>query len=123
MGASAVFYASISAVSTWFLKRRATAIGIVASGSSLGGVILPIMVNQLIPKIGFGWTMRAIAFMMLGLLIIANLTIKSRLSHQVKKLSIMAYITPLGEIPFLLVFLGSFFFFSGTYLPFNYLIL
>lgn len=49
------------------------------SGSSIGGVMLPTMVQHLIPIIGFGWTMRAVAFMFLGLLIIANLTIKSRL--------------------------------------------
>ncbi|PQE19424.1 monocarboxylate permease protein [Rutstroemia sp. NJR-2017a BBW] len=71
-GASAVFYASMNSVSTWFMKKRATAMGIIASGSSLGGVILPIMVNRLIPQIGFGWTMRAVAFIILGLLIIAN---------------------------------------------------
>ncbi|KAI2785613.1 Fujikurins efflux protein [Penicillium oxalicum] len=50
LGASAIFNASVNSVSTWFAKRRAFALGITASGSSLGGVIFPIMVSNLIPK-------------------------------------------------------------------------
>lgn len=41
MGAAAIFYAGISSLTTWFLKRRALAFGLSASGSSLGGVIMP----------------------------------------------------------------------------------
>jgi len=122
-GASAVFYASMNSVSTWFMKRRATALGIIASGSSLGGVILPIMVNKLIPRIGFGWTMRAVAFMILGLLVITNATTKSRVVHTKKPFTVMEFIRPLKEPAFLLVALASFFFFFGTFLPFNFLIL
>ncbi|KAL7921216.1 MFS general substrate transporter [Trichoderma austrokoningii] len=57
-----------------FQKRRALAMGIVASGSSMGGVVLPIMINHLIPTIGFGWTMRICAFLMLGLLVMNAFT-------------------------------------------------
>lgn len=41
MGASALFYGSTNSLLTWFCKRRALALGISASGSSLGGVIMP----------------------------------------------------------------------------------
>jgi MFS family permease len=80
-----VLYPSFSYTTTWFQGKRALAMGIVASGSSMGGVILPIMVNRLIPMIGFGWTMRICAFLMLGLLVITNLTVRSRLRPQPKK--------------------------------------
>lgn len=33
-------------------RRRSTALGIVASGGSVGGLIIPIMVQNLIPQIG-----------------------------------------------------------------------
>lgn len=122
-GASAVFYASLNSTSTWFLHKRATALGIIASGSSLGGVVLPIMITKLIPKIRFGWTMRTVAFIILGLLVIANITVKSRLVHTVKPFTVMEFIVPLQEPAFLLVSLASFFFFFGTFLPFNFLIL
>lgn len=39
--------------------------GIVASGSSIGGVCLPIMFSKLIPKIGFAWAMRVGALILL----------------------------------------------------------
>lgn len=123
LGASALFYAAMSSVGTWFFKNRATAFGTMASGSSLGGVILPIMVSKLIPQVGFPWTMRAVAFMMLGMLIIANFTVKSRLPSQPKKLDMMSFVRPLKEPAFALLCLASFLFFFGTFLPFNFIIL
>jgi Na+/phosphate symporter len=93
------------------------------SGSSIGGVVLPIMVQHLIPEIGFGWTMRAVAFMFLGLLIIANLTIKSRLPPVHRPLHFMELVSPFMERPFLLLALAAFFTYIGGFLPFNFLIL
>ncbi len=122
-GASAIFYAAMNCVGTWFFNKRATAFGVMASGSSLGGVVLPIMVTKLIPEIGFPWAMRSAAFTLLGMLIIANLTVKSRLEPRPKPLVIMEFIRPFKDIPFLLVTLGSWFFFFGMFLPFTYIIL
>jgi hypothetical protein len=56
-------------------------------------------------------------------LIIANLTVKSRLKPRPRPLIIMEFIRPFGEITFLLVTLGSWFFFFGMFLPFTYIIL
>jgi hypothetical protein len=123
LGASAVFYAGMGSVGTWFFKNRAAAFGIMASGSSLGGVIFPIMVSHLIPRVGFPWTMRACAFLILGMLVFANLTVKSRLSPNPKKLVVMEFISPLREPAFCLICIASFFFFFGTFLPFNFIIL
>lgn len=119
IGASAVFYAGMGSIGTWFFKRRATAFGIMASGSSLGGVIFPIFVSKLIPEIGFPWTMRAAAFMILGMLLIANATVKSRLSPKPRKVDVLEFIRPLRDPAFLLVCIGGFMFFFGTFLPFN----
>ncbi len=93
------------------------------SGSSIGGVVLPIMVQHLIPQIGFGWTMRAVAFMFLGLLIIANLTIKSRFPPARRPFNFMELVSPFMERPFLLLALAAFFIYIGGFLPFNFLIL
>ena len=123
LGASAVFFAAMSSTQTWFYRNRATAFGVMASGSSLGGVLYPIMVSELIPKIGFPWTMRAAAFLILGLLVIANCTVKSRLTPHPRKLVIMEFIRPLKEPAFALICVASFMFFFGTFLPFNFVIL
>lgn len=122
IGASAIFFGATASVSTWFKERRAFALGIVFSGSSLGGVIFPIMVNKLIPEVGSGWTMRISAFLILFLMVIANLTLKSRLYHQPKKVNVNQFIQPLRELPFLLVLTLFFLFFLGVFLPFNYIV-
>jgi len=53
--------------------------GIMVSGSSLGGVCFPIMLKRLFDSIGFGWTVRAAAFLILGCLVTANFLVRSRL--------------------------------------------
>jgi predicted MFS family arabinose efflux permease len=67
--------------------------------------------------------MRACAFMILGMLVISNLTVKSRLAPRPRKLELMEFVRPLKEPAFALLCIASFFFFFGTFLPFNYIIL
>lgn len=117
-----VLYPSFSCTTTWFQKKRALAMGIVASGSSMGGVILPIMVNRLIPRIGFGWTMRICAFLMLGLLVITNLTVRSRLRPQPKNYDAGALIKSFKDIPFLLTAFAGFFYSMGMFIPITFLV-
>lgn len=123
IGASLIFYPAMSATTTWFFKKRAFALGIMAAGSSLGGVIFPIMVERIIVKSGFGWAMRASAFLILGLLVYANLTVKSRIPPMPKPWAFMDFISPFKEIPFSLTVIASFLFFFGMFLPFTFIIL
>lgn len=52
--------------------------GIAIAGSSLGGIIWPVMMDQLLNRHGlsFGWTVRIVAFTMLPLVAIACATIR-----------------------------------------------
>lgn len=122
LGASAIFNASVNSVSTWFAKRRAFALGVTASGSSLGGVIFPIMVSNLIPKVGFPWAMRICAFLILGMLGISNVTLKSRLKHTKKPFDIMNFVRPLKDVKFVVTVAACFCFFWGMFLPFTFVI-
>jgi len=88
--------------------------GLVSIGSSLGGVIFPIMINQLIPQVGFGWTMRTCAFLILALLIFANLTVRSRVPPSKKPYHLKVFFTPYTEVLFLLVTLAMFFFYCKS---------
>lgn len=60
----------LGVIGQYYQCRRAAAMGIVIAGSSLGGVIWPIMLQRLIynPNVGFGWALRIVGFMMLPLL-------------------------------------------------------
>ncbi|KAF2722312.1 major facilitator superfamily transporter [Polychaeton citri CBS 116435] len=123
IGASMIFYPAMSSVATWFFKKRGMAFGIIASGSSIGGVVLPIMTQRLIDEAGFGWSMRAVAFLMLLLLIVANLTVSSRLTPTPRKVVVMEFFMPFKEVVFDLVTFGCFLFFLGMFLPITFIIL
>ncbi|KAF9554461.1 MFS general substrate transporter [Agrocybe pediades] len=72
IGAGLTFIATVSISVHHFRRRKALATGIVMSGSSIGAVIYPIMINKLLPKIGFAQTVRASGYSVLGCLLIGN---------------------------------------------------
>lgn len=123
IGSSAVFNACINCISTWFRRKSAMAYGIMVSGSSFGGVVLPILMNYLIPKYGFPWAIRIVAFMFLGLLVITNLTVKSRLPPRPRPFVFMEYVDSLREPRMALTVFGFFLFMWSMFLPFNFVIL
>jgi MFS family permease len=122
IGCSFLFFPTLAAVGQWWAKHRALALGIVVSGSSIGGVVLPIMVERLIPRIGFGWAMRSVAFLFLGLLVVGNVCVKARLPPAKRGFKIGEFIAPFSEVPFSLLTAGSFFIYLGGFLPFTFVI-
>ena len=92
-----------------------------SSGSSLGGIIYPTMISGLISRIGFGWTVRSIIFLMFILLIVANMTVASHSRPIRSPVRLTQFTAPLREHPFGLVCLGSFLFCSAMFLPFNFI--
>jgi MFS family permease len=80
------------------------------------------MVTRLVPQIGFAWTMRTCAFLILGLLIVGNLTIKSRFKPVKKPFSAYEFVAPLKEKPFALLNAGAFFGFIGLFIPISYIV-
>jgi hypothetical protein len=55
------------------------AIGVAACGSASGGLVYSAMARQLLPSIGYPWTMRAIALIQFALLAVANLYLRPRM--------------------------------------------
>ncbi|KAI6097980.1 MFS general substrate transporter [Pisolithus croceorrhizus] len=74
-----IYAQAMSVVPHWFSKKKGTALGIVSIGSSLGGILFPTAGQNLLPLVGFKWTVRVFGFMMLVALGIANLGIDRRL--------------------------------------------
>ncbi|KAN0064283.1 hypothetical protein ACQY0O_002414 [Thecaphora frezii] len=74
-----VFNMGINCPAHHFQQRRAMALGIVATGSSTGGVVFPILIRQLIPQIGFAWTMRVVGLIALVSTVAASLCLSTRL--------------------------------------------
>lgn len=121
-GSSAIFSASMASVVSWFLRRRAFAFGIMVSGSSLGGVVLPIMMDRMIKSVGFPWMMRTMGFMFLALLAVACATIKSRLPPRPRPFVFMDYVRGLQDVLLALTALSFFLYASGMFIPFNYIL-
>lgn len=74
---SFLFCPALATVSRYFNKNKGLAMGVTVGGSSVGGVIWPIVVNELLNKnqMSFGWTIRIVGFIMLPLLVLSVLTI------------------------------------------------
>ncbi|KAK8858957.1 hypothetical protein IAR55_003189 [Kwoniella newhampshirensis] len=73
LGMGIMFPPAVSTVSHHFgrSRYRSLAYGCVAAGSSIGGIIFPILARTLFPAMGFAWTVRIFAFIVLLATIVA----------------------------------------------------
>ncbi|KAJ7704450.1 MFS general substrate transporter [Mycena rosella] len=80
IGMGLLFVPAVSLPSHYFRAKRSLVMGMVFAGSSLGGVVFPVILNHLINgPIGFAWGIRTVAFITAVLLVIGNLLTKPRL--------------------------------------------
>jgi MFS family permease len=121
IGVAAVFQPALSCIMGWFDKKRGIAYGILATGSSLGGVIFPIMINRLIRKVGYGWAMRISAFLIFVLLAIAIVTVKARRPPGRVALSGTQMAKSFRDLPFLALAIGMACMAFGIYIPVDYI--
>ncbi|KAF9697881.1 hypothetical protein EKO04_004334 [Ascochyta lentis] len=113
------FCPSMALVSTYFVKKRAFALGLTALGSCTGGVVFPIVVQQCLPKLGFSWTIRILGFIMLVLNIITITLFRTRLPP--RKAGPIVDWESFKEAPYSLYCAGMFFTFWGLYFAFFYI--
>ncbi|KAI8627601.1 MFS general substrate transporter [Xylariaceae sp. FL1651] len=119
LGSGFLFCPAISTVSTYFSKKRSLAIGITASGSVTGGLIYPAMARQLLPSIGFPWTIRAMGFVMLGTMVFVLIFMRSRLPP--RRTGSLVEWSAFRELEYTFYAIGMFFNFWGVYFAFYYL--
>jgi MFS family permease len=83
MGSAVAFlqFPTFAVVSQYFDKKRGAALGLVVSGSSVGGVVFPLVLSKLLngSNIGFGWAIRITGFLMVPFMLFACATISPRL--------------------------------------------
>lgn len=119
LGSSLMFVSSVGVVASYFTTRRATAIGIVASGSSFGGIVYPIMVHKLIDQVGYPWATRIFGFVVLGSTIVPCVLLRSRLSP--RKSGPLVDYAALKDPVFVIYTAGTFLGFTGIYIPIFYI--
>ncbi|VDC05949.1 unnamed protein product [Peniophora sp. CBMAI 1063] len=116
LGSGCLFIPAIAVVSAYFKKRRALAIGIAVSGSSLGGIAYSAIFRQLLDRIGFGWTTRAMGFIALATLAMSLVIMPRRMTPRTRRAMFEA--AAWREMPYTLFCVGNFLSFMGTFIPF-----
>ncbi|KAK5131581.1 hypothetical protein LTR08_000836 [Meristemomyces frigidus] len=112
------FCPAMGLASTYFSRNRSLVLGIGALGSCTGGVVFPILVQQLIPCIGFGWTVRIIGFIMLLTNAVTLSFYRTRLPP--RKSGPVVEWAAFKETPYALYCIASFLYFWGLYFAFFY---
>jgi len=101
-------------VTHWFMRKRGLAIGIMTAGASVGGSIFPVAIRNLINDVGFKWTMRILALIILILLVITNLTVVRRLPPK-RKLGRIVDLQEFKEVIYSVYCVAGFVAFLGLY--------
>ena len=117
-GNGLLFCPTIALLSTYFLRKRALAISLAACGGATGGMVIPAIVQQLLPKIGFAWTVRVIGFVILFNFAIIIAFARTRISPRTT--GPLIEWTAFKEPPYALFTTGSFLIFWGLYVAYFY---
>lgn len=119
LGNGCMFVPSVAILPQYFSSHKALANGIAASGSSLGGVIYPIVFRQLYPQIGFAWATRVLGFISLSTGLVSVAVMKVRVMPKQKRA--LLELAAFKEFPYALFCVALFFGFAGFYGPIYYL--
>ncbi|KAI8084763.1 major facilitator superfamily domain-containing protein [Halteromyces radiatus] len=124
-GSSLMYYTSLTLTPQWFTKRKGLALGIVASGSGIGGLVVPFIMTSINSRLGPSWTYRILGFICLAMDLSACILIKQNPTFQSekkkKKLSDIIQLNVLRDIDYVLWVIGSDIVLLGYFIPFYFL--
>ncbi|KAG2212863.1 hypothetical protein INT46_009655 [Mucor plumbeus] len=123
MGASCLYGTVMAVTPQWFTKNRGVALGIVAGGSGIGGLVVPFIVTPLNRNLGSAWTYRILGFICLFCDIIACIFVKERIVRKKEKKSFSQIINfgVLKNTDFLIFSIASDIGLFGYFVPFFFL--
>ncbi|KAB8293720.1 hypothetical protein EYC80_009205 [Monilinia laxa] len=118
IGLGSLFMPATAVIASYFTRRRGLAMGLASSGSTMGGILYPVIFSQLINKIHFGCTIRVVAFIMISLSILPVLGMKMRYKPPaVRRLfNAEAWKEPVFTLYAIALFVG----YAGMYIPYFY---
>lgn len=130
IGTSLIFTPCVSSVGHFFRSRRALATGISAAGGATGGVVFPLLLTFLFPRVGWAWSARILALLCGCLCVCSTLLVRSNaqprnLGGETKAHAGIAQYLPdfriLRQKSFALTTAGVFFMEWGLFVPIAYL--
>jgi MFS family permease len=120
LASALLFTPSIAAVGHFFRERRGFATGIASTGGGIGGVCIPLMLQSLFDRVGWGWGIRALALLSLVLSGLSNFLLRSRLPPALNA-STHPDVRIFHNIPFALTTLGVFLLEFALFIPLTYI--
>jgi MFS family permease len=123
LGNGLQFTPAVALMSTYFARRRSLAIGLAASGASVGGVVYPLLVRALLPRVGFAWTLRTVALLMAAVGATAAAFLRPRLTPAARGSGPRAPLVEWGafrETPYALFCAGVWLVFFALFFAFYY---
>lgn len=85
IGNGCLFVPAVAILPQYFSTKNPMVNGIAASGSSLGGIVIPFVMTRLERQVGFGWATRTIGFLAMATAAISIATMKPRLTPKSKR--------------------------------------
>ncbi|KAJ4188562.1 hypothetical protein NW767_011849 [Fusarium falciforme] len=118
LGNGIVFAPTIANMSTYFTKKKTIAISAAACGAGTGGMVFPLIAQQLMPKIGFRWTVRVMGLVVLVASILIMLLARTRLPP--RKAGPLVELAAFKELSYVLFAVAMFFTLWPTWISYNY---
>ncbi|KAI5867021.1 MFS general substrate transporter [Durotheca rogersii] len=109
-------------IAHFFRVRRGLATGIASTAGSIGGIVLPVYLQWALPRLGFGWSTRAVGFVLLLLSAIATLLVRARLPPSPRPVTVLPDWSLFRDLKFLLCCVGVWFMEWGIFTPLTYIV-
>lgn len=121
LGTSLLSTVAIGTIGHFFNHRRGFATGIASCAGSLGGIVYTLMLSSLFTSAGFAWATRAMGFVFVFLVILANLLIRSRLpGKRISRSNILPDFRIFRDKTFLIMTIAMFMIEWGLFMGLSY---
>ncbi|KIW20131.1 hypothetical protein PV08_00706 [Exophiala spinifera] len=119
IGNGCLFVPSVAILPQYFTSKNAIVNGIAASGSSIGGIIMPFVFVRLQARIGFGWATRVLGFLSIATVAISLALMRPRLKPKSKRK--LVDLSAFKDLQYTLFCSAAFFGFIGVLVPLFYI--
>ncbi|KAI1423220.1 MFS general substrate transporter [Xylaria sp. FL1777] len=113
LGLGTMFMPPLQVLSSYFVRKRTLVMTLATTGTSIGGLFLPAIVQYSIPQVGFGWAVRIYGFVALFCTVTSFICIKPRLRP--RRSGPLVEWGAFKEPPYLLYSIGVFLLYLGLF--------
>nr|POF11446.1 riboflavin transporter mch5 [Quercus suber] len=121
IGGALLMTPAFACIGHFFHRRQGLATGIANTSGSVGGVVIPLLLENITGKVGFAWSTRILAFVLVAMAVPANLFLKTRLPLATRSTSVWPDMTILRNPSFAACSVGMFFMEWGLFVVLAYI--